>query len=433
MEIILLVVMLFLSAFLVAAETALSSLKKIHMKGNETSKSQKDTEELLNIWLKNPNELLTTLLLCKTIAYLLLIGTMLRISKDIYKIYELNMSKNIYYSIAFALICTVVVLFVELFSRAIAKSKVYSISKFTIVPLNTLRIILRPLILIFIQVSKGMMKLFKINTSSQIFKITEDDIITYIKEGTESGAIEEGEEEMLHSIFEFSDTAVKEILTPRRDIFAIEAENELGEVIDEIFEQEFSRIPIYSETIDKIVGIVHIKDLLEYIKDQKLHLKMKDLMKDVYFVPATKTLLELLEEFREKQSHMAVIIDEYGGTVGIVTIEDLLEEIVGEIRDEFDQEEENIQQVTDKIYDLKGDTLIEEINSELSVNIPLSEEYDTISGYFQDKLGKVAEISDHITGEGYILKVMEVDNMRVEKIRIVITGKDNEENEDGRD
>ena len=433
MEIILLVVMLFLSAFLVAAETALSSLKKIHMKGNETSKSQKDTEVLLNIWLKNPNELLTTLLLCKTIAYLLLIGTMLRISKDIYKIYELNMSKNIYYSIAFALICTVVVLFVELFSRAIAKSKVYSISKFTIVPLNTLRIILRPLILIFIQISKGMMKLFKINTSSQIFKITEDNIITYIKEGTESGAIEEGEEEMLHSIFEFSDTAVKEILTPRRDIFAIEAEKELGEVIDEIFEQEFSRIPIYSETIDKIVGIVHIKDLLEYIKDQKLHLKMKDLMKDVYFVPATKTLLELLEEFREKQSHMAVIIDEYGGTLGIVTIEDLLEEIVGEIRDEFDQEEENIQQVTDKIYDLKGDTLIEEINSELSVNIPLSEEYDTISGYFQDKLGKVAEISDHITGEGYILKVMEVDNMRVEKIRIVITGKDNEENEDGRD
>ena len=227
MEIILLVVMLFLSAFLVAAETALSSLKKIHMKGNETSKSQKDTEELLNIWLKNPNELLTTLLLCKTIAYLLLIGTMLRISKDIYKIYELNMSKNIYYSIAFALICTVVVLFVELFSRAIAKSKVYSISKFTIVPLNTLRIILRPLISIFIQISKGMMKLFKINTSSQIFKITEDDIITYIKEGTESGAIEEGEEEMLHSIFEFSDTAVKEILTPRRDIFAIEAEKEL--------------------------------------------------------------------------------------------------------------------------------------------------------------------------------------------------------------
>ena len=144
-------------------------------------------------------------------------------------------------------------------------------------------------------------------------------------------------------------------------------------------------------------------------------------------------MFELLEEFREKQSHMAVIIDEYGGTLGIVTIEDLLEEIVGEIRDEFDQEEENIQQVTDKIYDLKGDTLIEEINSELSVNIPLSEEYDTISGYFQDKLGKVAEISDHITGEGYILKVMEVDNMRVEKIRIVITGKDNEENEDGRD
>ena len=112
------------------------------------------------------------------------------------------------------------------------------------------------------------------------FKITEDDIITYIKEGTESGAIEEGEEEMLHSIFEFSDTAVKEILTPRRDIFAIEAEKELGEVIDEIFEQEFSRIPIYSETIDKIVGIVHIKDLLEDVyKRQGLCIIMKFMLK----------------------------------------------------------------------------------------------------------------------------------------------------------
>ena len=132
---------------------------------------------------------------------------------------------------------------------------------------------------------------------------------------------------MIHSIFEFSDTTVKEILTPRRSVFALDMERTLGEVWDEIVEQGFSRIPVYSENIDKITGIVHTKELLKYSRGQDSELKIKELMKEAYFVPATKTLVELLEEFKRKQTHMAIIIDEYGGTLGIVTIEDLLEEI----------------------------------------------------------------------------------------------------------
>ena len=150
-------------------------------------------------------------------------------------------------------------------------------------------------------------------------------------------------------------------------------------------------------------------------------------------MPATKTLTELLEEFKRKQSHMAIIIDEYGGTLGIVTIEDLLEEIVGEIRDEFDQEEESIQQIRETIYDIKGDTLIEEINDELEITIPVSEEYDTVAGYVQDVLGKVAETGNQVKADGYILKVMEVDNKRIEKIRIIITEKSSEESGNDRE
>ncbi len=130
---------------------------------------------------------------------------------------------------------------------------------------------------------------------------------------------------------------------------------------------------------------------------------------------------------------MAIIIDEYGGTLGIITIEDLLEEIVGEIRDEFDQEEESIQQIRETIYDIKGDTLIEELNDKVSMNIPISEEYDTVSGYVQDKLGKVAEVSDQVKGNGFILKVMDVNNKRIEKIRVIITENNNEERSDGGD
>jgi len=259
-------------------------------------------------------------------------------------------------------------------------------------------------------------------------KITEEEILTFVKAGTQSGAIEEGEEEMISSIIEFADMTVKEILTPRRDIFALDSESKLEDVWEEILEQEFTRMPIYTGTIDNIVGTVHIKDLLRYANDKSSgNLLMKEFMKEAYYVPITKSLVELLEEFKTKQLHMAIVIDEYGGTQGIVTIEDLLEEIVGEIRDEFDKEEESIQKIREKIFDVKGDTLIEEINEKLDLDIPLSEEYDTISGYIQDKLGKVADVFDQIKEDNFVMKVLDTDNKRVERVRIVILEKKEEE------
>lgn len=421
MEIILLFAMLFLSAFLVAAETALSSLKKIHMKGNETSKSQKDTEELLNIWLKNPNELLTTLLFVKTILCSFLIFLEINLIRQFFE-------KKLYFYLAFFVFSIIILIFAEMIPRLIARVKVYEISKAAIIPLNTLRIAIKPIISLFIYISRFVMKIFKIEVKDQMFEITEEEILTFVKAGTQSGAIEEGEEEMISSIIEFADMTVKEILTPRRDIFALDSESKLEDVWEEILEQEFTRMPIYTGTIDNIVGTVHIKDLLRYANDKSSgNLLMKEFMKEAYYVPITKSLVELLEEFKTKQLHMAIVIDEYGGTQGIVTIEDLLEEIVGEIRDEFDKEEESIQKIREKIFDVKGDTLIEEINEKLDLDIPLSEEYDTISGYIQDKLGKVADVFDQIKEDNFVMKVLDTDNKRVERVRIVILEKKEEE------
>ena len=423
---------LFLSAFFSAAVTALSSLRRIHVGGENNKKDSKE-EKLLRLWLKNPNELSTTLLFGKTVIYIFLIGMSILLFKDCYKILGLSVGSVTYDIVMFVIISVFVLIFVEMIPIIYAKSNVYKISKTIIVPLDTARIILRPFILIFIQISKFLLGLFKVKLEERIFEMTEEDIKTFVKAGTEEGIIEEEEEEMIHSIFEFSDTTVKEILTPRTSVFALDSEKTLGEVWDEIVEQGFSRIPVYNENIDKIEGIVHIKDLLKYNKEQNSSLKMKELMKEAYYVPATKTLTELLEEFKRKQSHMAIIIDEYGGTLGIVTIEDLLEEIVGEIWDEFDQEEESIQQIRETIYDIKGDTLIEEINDELKITIPVSEEYDTVAGYVQDVLGKVAETGNQVKVDGYILKVMEVDNKRIEKIRIIITEKSSEESGNDRE
>ena len=225
---------------------------------------------------------------------------------------------------------------------------------------------------------------------------------------------------MIHSIFEFSDTTVREILTPRTAVFGLEAEKTLGEVWQEIIEQGFSRIPIYNEQIDNIIGILYLKDLIKYDRNTDGDVKVKELIREAYYVPSTKTLVELLDEFRKKQNHMAIILDEYGGTLGIITIEDLLEEIVGEIRDEFDQEEENIQQIRETLYDIKGETSIEDLNEEVGIDIPISEEYETVSGYIQSELGRVAELNDQVKKDNYILKVLEIDNKRIDKVRVIL-------------
>lgn len=291
-------------------------------------------------------------------------------------------------------------------------------------------------LIIFIVIVFIVFKLFYLKNKTKIQEkgqnITEEDVKNIVKEGIEKGTIEEGEEEMIHSIFEFTDTTVGEILTPRITVFALEMEKTLEEVWDEIIEQGFSRIPIYDKTIDKIIGILHTKELLKYDRQKDGKVRLKELTKKAFFIPTTKTLVEVLEDFKRKRTHIAIIVDEYGGTEGIVTIEDVIEEIVGEIQDEFDQEDEVIQQIGEKVYDIRSDISIEEVNDEFEIDIPLSEEYDTISGYIQDELGKVAEEGDQVRGTNFILKVIEVDNKRIEKIRVIIMEKDKEqENGDG--
>ena len=430
LNIVLLLVLLFLTSFLSAAESALSSLKQIHLKSNSKEKEKTKESELLKLWLENPNELLTTLLFVKTISYSSMVFTGIYLIKKIYE-------KGLYLGISFFVLIIFILLFSELIPRLVARNNIYGVSRTLIIPLNTVRIVLRPLIQLFIHISRFVVGIFKIKVKDQMFEITEDEILTFLKAGTESGVFEEGEEEMISSIFEFSETTVKEILTPRIDVFALEAESRIEDVWNEILDQGFTRIPIYNETIDNIVGTVHMKDLLHYDRQIGNNPPVKDFMKEAYFVPITKPLVELLEEFKLKQLHMAIVIDEYGGTQGIVTIEDLLEEIVGEIRDEFDQEEENIQQIREKIFDIRGDTPIEEINDKLEIEIPVSEEYDTISGYIQDKLGKVAEVFDQVKENNFILKVTDVDNKRVERVRaIIIEQKEDKEEvrrENGRD
>lgn len=267
---------------------------------------------------------------------------------------------------------------------------------------------------------KKQLNFFKV-TDNELKQIQEyiDDVIKF--ENFENNNKEE--KEILRSVFDINDTTASEIQTPRTSLYTIDGNTTLRENFTEILEQGFSRIPVYTDSIDNIVGILFLKDILKYVNEDNKDILIIDLIRKAYFIPGTKKITDILQEFKKTQNHIAIIIDEYGGTEGIVTIEDILEEIVGEIRDENDEEEEKFLKISDNVFEISGDNLIEEINDEFHINIPLSEEYDTISGYFLHMLGKIAKKNDVIKTNDYILKIIKVDNVKIERIKIVLLNK----------
>lgn len=261
-----------------------------------------------------------------------------------------------------------------------------------------------------------------------IFKINNDEleeIEKYINDVSKFENFENNnneDKEILKGVFDINDTNASEIQTPRTSLYTIDGNTTLKENWEEILEQGFSRIPVYVDNIDNIVGILFLKDIFKYVNENKDVLVL-DLIRKAYFIPGTKKITDILHEFKKTQNHIAIIIDEYGGTEGIVTIEDILEEIVGEIRDENDEEEDKFLKISDNIYEVSGDNLIDEINEKIDIDIPQSEEYDTISGYFLHMLGKIAKKNDIIKTEDYILKIIKVDNVKIERIKIVLLNK----------
>ena len=317
------------------------------------------------------------------------------------------------------IILVFVLVFIHLIARLIAKKDIYKSLVFSIDFIDFFMFILYPLLWMLEKLYNSLNILFNDGKNMEDIYYSEEDIKRMLNDSSNSD-VEVEEKEMIHSIFNFTDTTVKEIMTPRTSIIAFDKNEILDNVWNDIIEHEFSRIPIFNESIDDIIGILYTKDLLKYTKNYAANIKLESLCKPVAYVPETKHLTDMLEYFRREQLHMAIIIDEYGGTLGLITIEDLLEEIVGEIRDEYDIEEEKISTKGEDIYEILGETLVEEINEELGIDIELSEEYDTISGYIQYKLGKVANIDDKVTTEGYIIQVLKVDNNKIEKIKLII-------------
>ncbi|MGL5964025.1 MAG: hemolysin family protein [Fusobacteriaceae bacterium] len=415
---ILLVVLIILSGIFSASETALTSFRSTFLEEIEW-KYPKETI-LLKSWLKYPNEILTGMLLGNNIVNIL--------ASSIATALTLNIMGNNSTSILVStIVMTVVILiFGEITPKIIAKNNSILISRIVIVPMHLLSVITKPIVFILMGISKIIGRLFGIEIKDEALMITEKDIISFVNVGEAEGIIEEGEKEMIHSIFEFGETSAKEVMTPRTSMYSIEATKTIEEVWDELLETGFSRIPVYEETIDDVIGILYVKDILKSVKKGETERRIKEFVRIPYFVPETKSIIEILKEFQIKKVHIAMALDEYGGVVGLVTIEDLIEEIVGEIRDEFDQEEEEtIIKISETEYIIDAMIDIETLNKELSLELPISEDYESLGGLITTELSKVCAIGDSVVLGDVKLEVKELDKMRISRVLLEkITGEE---------
>lgn len=412
--VILLVILVGMSAFFSASETALTAFNRGKLK--EVAEKSDRTAELLKIWLKRPNEMLTALLIGNNIVNILASSIATTVAIQTYG----DSPKAI--AIATAGMTLLLLIFGEITPKVVAKAYSTSISGVVINVIYILSRIFSPVSHILMFMSKIISRLFGVKIDNIEFLITEEEIKSVVSVGEEEGVIEEEEKKMIHSIFEFTDTTVKEIMIPRTTVFALEAGKTLNEVWESIISTGYSRIPVYDERIDNIIGVFYLKDLFNIIKEGKLDIEVREFIREAYFVPETKALFEMLEEFKKKQIHMAIVIDEYGGTAGIITIEDLIEEIVGDINDEFDIEhDEEIKKVADNKFIVDALLDIEYLNNELSINLPVSEDYDSLGGYIYAILGRVPIEKDSIFNEDNTIeiKVLQVDNKRIVKALII--------------
>ena len=381
--------------------------------------------ELLKKWLKDPNEMLTGLLIGNNIVNILASS----IATSIIVATWGNSGKTILIS---TVVMTVLILiFGEITPKLIASNKTFKIAEFVIRIVHIMSLIFKPIIFLLMFISKIIGRLLGIEIKTTGIVVTEEDILSLVNVGNSEGIIEEEEKEMIHSIVSLGETTAKEVMTPRTSMTAFEGSKTIDEVWEEIIENGFSRIPIYNETIDDIVGILYIKDLLEHLKKGETNKQLKDFVRPAYYVPETKSIIDILKEFRKIQVHIAMVIDEYGGIVGLLTIEDLIEEIVGEIRDEYDQdEEEYVEQISENEYKVDAMIDIETLNKDLHINLPISEEYESLGGLVIKELGRISETGDCVDIENVNIKVIEVDKMRVSKALITIKNTEDEEDEE---
>ncbi|MDJ0668852.1 MAG: hemolysin family protein [Desulfobacterales bacterium] len=398
LQITMLVVLLLLSGFFSSAETALFSIS--NTKARHLAKRDR-VGRLINTMKADPHRLLSTILIGNNVVNVGASALATSLAIGMFPGYAVG--------IATGVMTLLILVFGEVFPKSIATRNNVIIARLAIYPVFWLSIAFYPLLIFlnFIPRITG-----KIKKSPHV---TEEELMTIVEAVEEEGQIKEEEKELIHKIFEFDDTAASEIMTPRGDMFVIDIDQELN--LGQILESGYTRIPVIEGDIDHVIGILTIKDLFLHTISESAE-DVRKIMRAPYFVPENKKLDSLLQQFKKRRNHMAIVVDEHGGVSGLITLEDALEEIVGDITDESDKEEAHIVKLKAKEWIVLGKTDVDEINQKIPINIPDSKEYDTFSGYVLYTTGRIPQENEEILIDGFSITVKEIDGVRIKKYLI---------------
>lgn len=422
-QIAILVILIGLNAFFAASEIAFIALNdtKIEKQAKEGNKKAKQIEKML----ETPSKFLSTIQIGITLAGFLssafasdafasklapVLNNMIPIGNNIWQ--------NISILIITIILSFFTIVFGELVPKRLAMKHYEKIAFATIGIIRTISIITAPFVKLLSVTTNAISKIFGVGENEEEI-VTEEEIKMMVDQGKEDGTIQEDEKEYINNVFEFNDIVASEIMTHRTDMFAVDINTGANELLEEIIKDDckHSRIPVYDETVDEIKGILYVKDIIKNIG--KKTFKIKNIMKEAYFVSQNKLINELFKEMQKNKKQMAIVVDEYGGTAGLITMEDILEEIVGDIFDEYDEFEEEYEKIDDKTYIISGKMPIYDVNKLLNSNIPEGD-YDTLSGYLQEELGRIPTDEENpiIETKELTFKIEEYEDKRIIKVKV---------------
>lgn len=422
-QIAVLVVLILLNAYFAASEIAFISLNdaKIEKQAKEGNKKAKQIYKML----KNPSKFLATIQIGITLAGFLssafasdaFADKLAPMLNNLLPMLGTDTWRTISIILITILLSFFTLVFGELVPKRLAMKYYEKVSFGTIGVIRGISFITAPFVKLLTISTNVISKIFGVKENEEEI-VTEEEIKMMIDEGEEKGTIDQEEKELLNNVFEFNDTTASEIMTPRIDIFALKISQDLYEVLDELDDYKYSRIPVYEDTIDNIKGIILIKDILKDLRDKK-KINIKKLIKEVHFVPESVPIDKLFRQLQRNKMQMAIVIDEYGGTAGLVTMEDILEELVGNIFDEHDEEELEYELIDENTYMVNGNISIGDLEKIIGIEIS-DGDYETLSGYLLGKLEELPpEGEETIIEDGKLTyKIEEYEDKRIKRVKI---------------
>lgn len=424
--ILIIVVLLLLSAFFSSAETALTTVSKLKMRALAEDKN-KAAMRVIKL-LENQSKMLSCILICNNIVNLSASSISTSFAFTVCRRIGLEENASIGAGIATGILTFLILIFGEITPKTAATINAEKLSLLFSRSILLLTKLLTPVIFIIDKLVLFMLFLLRVDTSGKNKGITEDELRTFVDVSHEEGVIESEERKMITNIVDFGDSIAKDVMIPRLDICMVELSTSYDDLLSLFTENKYARMPVYDDTIDNIVGIINLKDFVFYNGD-KNDFVLRDLIRDAHVTYEYKNVSELFMEMRKDSIPMTIVLDEYGALSGLITMEDLVEEIVGEIRDEYDADEEDeIQSVSDNEFILLGSTPLSDINERLFLPIE-SDEYDSISGHIIKLLEHFPAPGEHTEDDYAVYTVLETEKNRIDKVHVLIKPQPEESDE----